>query len=115
MTSGTQFKQKDILIIPLPFTDLTTIKQRPVLIVSNDTYNFNTEDFIVCGITSNLKDARCSVLIESKNLIEGKLPTTSRIKVDKIINLNKSLVKKKIGVLDDKTFEKVKKELEKLF
>lgn len=115
MISGIHFKQKDILIVPFPFTDLTSIKQRPVLVISNDKYNFSTEDIIVCGITSNLKDTRCSVLIENKNLTDGKIPTISRIKVDKIITLKKSLVKKKIGRLNDETFEKVKSEISKMF
>ena len=29
------FKQGDILLIPIPYTDLTTNKQRPVLVLSN--------------------------------------------------------------------------------
>ncbi|HLR69697.1 type II toxin-antitoxin system PemK/MazF family toxin [Virgibacillus alimentarius] len=33
------YKQGDIVLIPVPFSDLKTHKQRPVLIISNDSYN----------------------------------------------------------------------------
>src|SRR3989344_4546802 len=100
MMFGIKFKQKDILIVPFPYTDFSSVKQRQVLVLSKDEYNLNTEDIIVCGITSNLKDAKHSILIDNKDLIEGNIPLTSRVKIDKIITLNKSLVKKKIGSIN---------------
>jgi len=31
--------QRDILLIPIPFTDLTSQRRRPVVVISNDEYN----------------------------------------------------------------------------
>ena len=115
MTSGITFRQGDILIVPFPYSDLSSIKQRPVLVLSSNIYNSNTTDIVVCAITSNLKDTIFSVLIDNKDLIEGSIPITSRIKVDKIITLNKNLVKKNIGSVSNKIFDKIKSELFKLF
>lgn len=109
MKSGTLFKQGEIAIVPLPFTDLSGTKQRPVLILSKTDYN-GSDDIITCGITSNLKDAEHSVIIDNKNLSEGQIPITSRIKVDKLFTLEKSLVRKIIGRINNQTFEMVKKE-----
>lgn len=39
MRFGTMPKQGEIVLIPIPFTDLTSSKKRPVLIISNDDYN----------------------------------------------------------------------------
>src|SRR5699024_6969288 len=40
-------KQDDIVIIPVPFRELKQHKQRPVLIISIDSYNQLTEDIVV--------------------------------------------------------------------
>ena len=111
MKSGIVFNQGDILIVPFPFSDLTSIRQRPVLVLSKKEYNEKCEDIITCGITSNLKDNICSVLIEDSNLTEGKIPIKSRIKADKLFTLNKSIVIKKLARINQSTFEKVRKEL----
>ncbi|MCL2284885.1 MAG: type II toxin-antitoxin system PemK/MazF family toxin [Firmicutes bacterium] len=50
------YSQGDILLIPIPFTDLSTSKKRPVLVLSNSDYNKTADDLIVAAITSNLDD-----------------------------------------------------------
>ena len=39
--------QGDIVLIPIPFTDLSTQKRRPVIVISNDNYNRNAEEVVV--------------------------------------------------------------------
>ena len=51
--AGTNYKQKEIVLVPFPYSDLSATKKRPVLIVSNNHYNNNFEDVIVCVITSS--------------------------------------------------------------
>jgi mRNA interferase MazF len=48
------YKQGDILLIPIPFTNLVSNKKRPVLVLSNDMYNSTKEDMVVVAITSFL-------------------------------------------------------------
>jgi mRNA interferase MazF len=48
------YKQGDILLIPYPYSDLTAIKQRPVLVLSNSYYNESHQDIVVAAITSNV-------------------------------------------------------------
>ena len=114
MTSGIRFEQGEIVLVPYPFTDLTAIKQRPVLILSNNRYNRHTEDIVTCGITSNVKNEDYSVMIENKDLAEGNLPVTSRIKVDKLFTLSQELVEKKIARIKKEKFQEVQKELMRL-
>ncbi|MFT4344069.1 MAG: type II toxin-antitoxin system PemK/MazF family toxin [Candidatus Woesearchaeota archaeon] len=111
MISGIPFKQGDICIVPFPFSNLKAVKQRPVLIISKDN---NSDDVITCGITSYLKDSAYSVLINTSNLSEGFIPTQSRIKVNKLFTLEKSIIIKKIGTLNKKTLSLVKKEFVEL-
>lgn len=37
------YKQRDIVLIPTPFTDLSSNKKRPVIIISNDSKNGKRE------------------------------------------------------------------------
>ena len=106
------YKQGEIVIVPFPFSDL--IKQRPVLILSKNTDNEKVEDVITCGITSNVKDSKYSVLIKNEDLIEGEVPKISRVRVDKLFTISQEVVKKKVGRINKETFEKVKSEFVKL-
>lgn len=107
---GINYEQGEIVLAPFPFTDLSTVKQRPLLILSNNRYNSSTKDLVTCGITSNPKDTDFSVVINNKDLISGQIPIESRIKVDKLFTLEQSIVKKKIGMVKKEVLEKVKKE-----
>ncbi len=109
MTSGTSFEQRDIVLVPLPFSDLSSAKQRPALIISNDNYNSGSDDVLVCGITSNLKDADYSVILSGEDISGGALFFASRIKADKIFSLDKSIFRKKIGKLSQEKFRQVGK------
>jgi mRNA interferase MazF len=91
------YNQGDILLIPMPFSDLSTSKKRPVLVVSNDSYNFSSLDLIVIAITSNLNNSENKVMLQNGDLLEGSLKYTSSIKTDKIYTLSKGIVLKRFG------------------
>jgi mRNA interferase MazF len=114
MRFGMNYEQGEIVLIPFPFSDLSSVKQRPVLILSNNDYNNKTQDIVVCGITSNLKESKYSVLLHDEDLIKGKLPLESIIKSDKLFTLKCSLIIKQIGKLNKKVFDKVISEILKL-
>lgn len=46
------FKKGDVVLIPFPFTDLTSAKTRPAVIVSMGSYEQATGNFMVAMITS---------------------------------------------------------------
>ena len=111
MKSGILYDQGDIVLMPLPFTDLTYAKKRPVLVLSKKEHNSKGDDFIVCGITSNLEDKDCSILIEKKDFENGFLPKPSRVKIDKIFTLEQKLAVKKFGKVKIAVLNKVKEDL----
>ena len=114
MKYGTSIKRRDILLVRFPFTDFREFKQRPVLVLSNDTFNKKTQDLVVCAITSQLKRKHYSVRITNKDLEDGKLLKDSLIKLAHIATINKSIVIKKIGRINEETFKKAKQSLQKL-
>jgi mRNA interferase MazF len=53
MPSTTNFKRGDMLA-PFPFTDLSSAKQRPALVVSSDVLNATSDDVLVAAISSQI-------------------------------------------------------------
>jgi mRNA interferase MazF len=49
-----KLSQRDIILIPFPFSDLAGTKVRPALVISNNGYNKNSLDAVVVALTSNL-------------------------------------------------------------
>jgi mRNA-degrading endonuclease toxin of MazEF toxin-antitoxin module len=98
----------------MPYTDLSTVKQRPALVVSNDAYNAAVEDIIVCGITSNLDDQAYSVPLGQEDMAEGTLHFTSRIKVDKLVTVHKARVACRLGQVSSRVLLQAKMALRQL-
>ncbi|MED3653174.1 type II toxin-antitoxin system PemK/MazF family toxin [Heyndrickxia sporothermodurans] len=111
---GIMYKQGDIVLVPVPFSDLTNRKQRPVLVISNDNYNKITEDIVVVGITSQLKDLDYSIVINSKDLNEGELKVTSAIRADKVYTLSKDIVRKRFGQVNSEVLKGVRTKINEL-
>ena len=100
--SGIHFESGNIILVPFPFPNLPRTKKRPVLILSNNSHNELSDDFVCCGITSNLDNKNSSILLEPKDMKDGSIPKKSRIKYDKIFTLEKSLTIKKLGKINSK-------------
>lgn len=105
--SGMIPKQRDVLLIPIPFTDLTSVKRRPVLVLSNDSYNNSQEDIIIAAITSNIRDIRYGIKFDNEDLQEGFLQRTSQIRIDKIYTLNKKIILRRFGKLKQDRYKDV--------
>lgn len=115
MSIGTRFKQGDVVMVNVPFSNLIDSKNRPALVISNNSYNLIGEDIIICGITSNQIDREYSVDLDQKSMAEGKIYFPSRIKADKIFAVEKSIINRKIGCVNIITLNKTKEALSQLF
>ena len=90
-------EQRDLLLVPFPFSDQSGKKVRPVIVISNNEFNQFSEDIIVVGVTSNISKDRYAINLTTKDLDEGSLSTNCCIKVENVLKLDKELVIKKIG------------------
>ena len=70
MLSGMMLKQRDIILIPIPFTDLASQKRRPAIIISSDTYNSKNEDIVVVALTSNIEPRDFTIILAADDLEE---------------------------------------------
>jgi mRNA interferase MazF len=100
-------EQRDLLLVPFPFSDQSGRKVRPVIVVSNNTFNEKSEDIIVIAVTSNISKDYYSLSLTNNDLEEGKLFTPCCIKVENILKLEKELIVKKIGRINEKTLKEI--------
>lgn len=107
--AGIIYKQRDIVLVPFPYSDLSAAKKRPVLIVSNDTYNQHFDDVLVCVITSNRYKDAYSVNLTDKNLETGILPEPSVVKTHKLFSIHKSKIIKKFSVVNATFHQQIQK------
>ena len=90
------YKQREIVLVPFPYSDLSSSKRRPVLIISSNRYNERFPDIVVCVITSNLYKDEFSVILNDADLEAGVLPENSVIKCHKQFTIEKSQILKRL-------------------
>ncbi len=95
-------------MVPFPFTDLTTTKKRPALIISPNEYNKNF-DVVIALITSKLDLEYRIGDYKIQEWEKFNLPKPSILRV-KFATIDKSIIIKKLGRLsenDVKEFSKL--------
>lgn len=55
MRSMTTFEFGDVVLVPFPFTDQTTSKKRPAVVVSSGGYHAHRDDLVTLGVTSRVR------------------------------------------------------------
>ena len=109
------FQQKELVLLPYPFSNQTGSKVRPAIIVSNDNFNKRCEDCVMIPLTTIIKDEPFSLIVNQDSLESGKLLKQSRVRIDKLFTIKKNLIIIKIGKINDKTFDKIKAEINRVF
>ena len=107
-------EQGDIVLIPIPFTDLSSQKRRPVIVISNNIYNQKTADIVVVAMTSNPAKVDYSFTITSSDLEQGKLNRPGKVRVDKIYTMSQSIVVKTFGRVNAQVLDRIRRELQDL-
>lgn len=96
-----RFVKGDVIVLPFPFTDLSSAKRRPAVVLSD----IGGDDFIMLQITSkNVRDSYAISLL-STDFAAGSLKTDSNVRPNKIFTLNEQLILYKIGHLSEEKIE----------
>ena len=99
--------QKDLLLVPFPFSNQSGKKVRPVIVISNNGFNKNSEDLVVVGVTFNISKDLYTTNLTSNDLEDGKLFDECCIKVENILKIDKRLVVKRIGRINEEKFREI--------
>jgi len=97
----------DVVLVRFPFTDLTTTKLRPAVVLAT-----HGDDLTILGIFSGPPQPSQPTWIvlssRDRNFPETGLKTTSLIKAERIAVIEKSIIVRKLGSLSTSQMEKVK-------
>jgi mRNA interferase MazF len=117
MPFTTIYKRGDIVLVPFPFTDLSSSKQRPALVISGDAFNLTREDLLIAAITSQIpaRLAEDEFMIPAGELAACGLPKPSVVRLSKLVSLHQQLVVKKIGAIPPLTLGLVIARLREIF
>lgn len=94
----TPFEFGDIILVPFPFTDQTTSKKRPAVVISSSTYNTARPDLIIMAVTSQIKPTTIIGEVIIQDWQAAGLLKPSAIK-PVITTIEKTLVIKAMGRL----------------
>lgn len=106
------FDRGDVVLVPFPFTDLTTQKQRPGLVISSKSFNDSSPDAILLAITSQVptdlqhSDYRLSVDEQKREACPKSV-----VKAAKVVTLSQALIRKPLGRLPVETVDQIVRKL----
>ncbi|MCR4369275.1 MAG: type II toxin-antitoxin system PemK/MazF family toxin [archaeon] len=101
-------EQRDLLLVPFPFSDQSGKKVRPVVVISNKEFNAHSEDLVVVGITTNTSKGKYTLGLATSDLEEGKLYAKCAIKTENMLKIDRQLfIVKKIGKISKAKHESI--------
>src|SRR3989344_7812639 len=106
-----RFVVGDIVVVPFPFTDLSSTRKRPALVLPN----LEDDDIVICEITSVMRKDAYVVPLENKDLESGKLRTDSIIRPNRILTIAKNKINYKFGKIKDSKLQEVLEKIKIIF
>ena len=110
--SMTAYKRGDVVLVLFPFSDQTTTKKRPAVVVSSNLYNNASSDIVIMAITSKIdKTTDIGECLITDWQIAGLLKP-SAIK-PAISTIEQNLILKKLGSLSSDDLSSAENALKK--
>ena len=106
------FLAGDIVIIPFPYSDLSTSKLRPGLILTDSWPN----TYLVAAITSQERHwMRGAIEIQNTDVLDGRLKRRSFIRPEVCFSAKERIIQQKIGRLKPEVHRSIVQELCRIF
>jgi mRNA interferase MazF len=98
-----KFVKSDIVVVPFPFSDLSSSKRRPALVITELTGN----DVILCQITSKTINDKYSIELVNSDFESGKLDQDSNIRPNRIFTADSNIILYKIASIKKEKMNEV--------
>jgi mRNA interferase MazF len=98
-----KFVKGDIVIVPFPFSDLSSNKKRPAMVIAD----LKGDDVILCQITSQTNKDKYSILIKDSEFSSGQLIKESYIRPNRLFTADKNIILYKTATLKNFKIQEV--------
>ena len=102
-----RFVKGDVVVLPFPFSDLSSTKRRPALVVAT----LSGDDVILCQITSQAIADNYAISLQSLDFYDGNLSRDSNIRPNRLFTADSRIILYRTGVVRQ---EKIQQVLEKI-
>ena len=92
-----------VVVLPFPFSDLTSSKRRPALVI----VPLRGDDLILCMITSQSLRDPLAIPLDAADFAQGGLPVRSFVRPTRLFTADGALVQRSVGQLTAATFAQV--------
>ena len=89
------FMKGDVVVVPFPFSDLSSSKRRPALVLAD----LPGGDIILCQITSQFARDISAVSLTNADFISGVLQVDSNVRPNKLFTADKAIIAYKVGTI----------------
>lgn len=104
----------DVVLLPFPFTDYTSFKKRPAVVVSSREWNSSRPDIIVVAITSRIGKSKFEYVLNEREQKAGGLPVPSAVRLGNLYTVEKRLVRERLGAFSKKTVQSIQTGIHKI-
>ncbi|MCE2895616.1 MAG: type II toxin-antitoxin system PemK/MazF family toxin [Flammeovirgaceae bacterium] len=99
-----EFVRGDVVVVPFPFSDLSSVKKRPALVL----FVLSGDDIVLCQVTSKDKGDKLAIELGIDDFLERGLTRASYIRPGRIFTVEKSIIQYKAGSIKKEKSDQVK-------
>lgn len=108
--AGHSLQRGDVVLVPFPYSDLSTTKQRPAVVVSGSTYHQSEPDIILASITGQAPDQLAPTDSRLQDWQRAGLLMPSLVK-SFLVTMDPALVRHRLGRLTARDLREVETKL----
>jgi mRNA interferase MazF len=106
-----RFVKGDIVVLPFPYTDFSSVKKRPALVIAT----LRGQNVILAQITTNQRNDEDFISLTRENFVSGSLSSDSFIMASLIFTADASQIEYKAGKLKQEKIKEVQNKLVEVF
>jgi len=106
-----RFVKGDVVVLPFPYTDFSSVKKRPAVVIAT----LKGNNVILAQITTNQRNDEDLISLTRKDFVSGSLSSDSFIIASLIFTSDSSKIEYKAGKIKQEKIKEVEKKLIEIF